>query len=426
MKYTGASIAKRIITTVFIRGLGAFSIFAMNYIVAKLLPTTDAGNFLWSLSGVLVITQIALLGLHDVALKNISQNSKPEDLYKASAISRTIFKWSGVSLTLTVAVVISFAAIIRHISHSKELLNTIILISPSILFWGMLNILAFKLQALEKVSKSIFSVSIGPYIIFSFLFLIVHPSDAQTAGALFSLATGICLALCHQWWKKEMPNPIHGTVEKDKLINMAKPMWLISIMAISINWGTQFLAGFWVSSSDIAQLSIALRAAALINFLLIAANFIAAPKIASLYKKSNIIEIQKLTTLTVRSLYILSIPLIVFLTLFSTKIMSLFGQNYTDGGHLLLVLSIGQIINLLTGPVGYLLTMTENERAMRNMYIISGSTTIFLSLILIPSIGVLGAAISTSLGLAIQNLGAAWLVNKILGISISPFKSVKA
>jgi O-antigen/teichoic acid export membrane protein len=81
-------------------------------------------------------------------------------------------------------------------------------------------------------------------------------------------------------------------------------------------------------------------------------------------------------------------------------------------------LALGQFVNVITGSVGYLLTMTGHEKDIRNNMLFCGPFAIMLSLALIPFWGAIGSAIATALALSVQNLIALWLVKKRLGFSL--------
>ena len=97
--------------------------------------------------------------------------------------------------------------------------------------------------------------------------------------------------------------------------------------------------------------------------------------------------------------------------------MSLFGKGFEGGAWYLRVLSLGQFINVITGCVGYLLTMSGHEKDMRNITVINGVLAIVLALILNPIFGAMGSAISTAIAVAVSNLMAVGMVQKRLGFN---------
>ena len=92
-----------------------------------------------------------------------------------------------------------------------------------------------------------------------------------------------------------------------------------------------------------------------------------------------------------------------------------FGNDYLQGAVILKILIIGQFITVLCGSVEEILNMTGHENDMKNIRIFSLSIACLLGSILINIYGALGAAISTSIALSIQNLLASYFVKKRLG-----------
>lgn len=95
--------------------------------------------------------------------------------------------------------------------------------------------------------------------------------------------------------------------------------------------------------------------------------------------------------------------------------MQLFGKEFIAAAPLLITLSLGQLINVATGSVGFLLLMSGHEKTMKYITIVSGVISIALLIVLSQSHGVLGAAWAIAVGLAIQNLAALYFVKRYLG-----------
>jgi O-antigen/teichoic acid export membrane protein len=96
--------------------------------------------------------------------------------------------------------------------------------------------------------------------------------------------------------------------------------------------------------------------------------------------------------------------------IFPSFLMSLFGEEFSEGAVLLQILAVGQFINGITGSVGFLLMMSGHERDMRNVTLISG---FFLT----AQFGIIGVATGTAIAVATQNLLAVYFVKKQLGFN---------
>ncbi len=163
------------------------------------------------------------------------------------------------------------------------------------------------------------------------------------------------------------------------------------------------------------MLAAAQRTSLLIGFVLITINFVVAPMFASLYKERQMRKLQNLSRLACRANVGLAIVPVIICTLFPEFVMQFFGEEFLAAAPLLVVLSLGQLVNVATGSVGFLLLMSGHERTMKYITISSGTVSICLLVTLCQIFGVIGAAWAMAIGMAIQNLAALYFVKRYLG-----------
>jgi O-antigen/teichoic acid export membrane protein len=111
-------------------------------------------------------------------------------------------------------------------------------------------------------------------------------------------------------------------------------------------------------------------------------------------------------------------PIILLFLVFPGWVMSLFGPEFKEGAHILMILTAGQFINIAVGSVGPLLIMTGNEISVRNSIFFSALCCVMLNAFLIPVYGITGAAIANTFSLIIANLLCLRAVYVKLGISL--------
>jgi O-antigen/teichoic acid export membrane protein len=126
--------------------------------------------------------------------------------------------------------------------------------------------------------------------------------------------------------------------------------------------------------------------------------------------------LQDLVRHSTRLMILFSMPLVVLLMVAGEPILTLFGTEFGSAYELLMVLLLRQLINIITGPVGHLLTMTGHEQTLRNLLLLMLPLTLVLCLLLIPAYGALGAAWAIALPMILENLICCWLVKKRLGL----------
>jgi O-antigen/teichoic acid export membrane protein len=114
----------------------------------------------------------------------------------------------------------------------------------------------------------------------------------------------------------------------------------------------------------------------------------------------------------------LGFPLLIFLAIFGDKLLALYGAPFSEAGHWpLLVLVVGQFVNLATGPVGTLLNYLGQERTMLRLGLLSDGLFFICLLTLAPLLGLVGVAAAATLATLLVNLAAARLMRQKLGIS---------
>ena len=101
--------------------------------------------------------------------------------------------------------------------------------------------------------------------------------------------------------------------------------------------------------------------------------------------------------------------------------LGLFGDEFVAATGILLILSAGQVVFALSGPVLYILTMTAHEKTALHIMYVTASINIVGNAILIPLIGLHGAAIATASTTILWNIIAVWRVYHYLGVVSLPF-----
>lgn len=187
-----------------------------------------------------------------------------------------------------------------------------------------------------------------------------------------------------------------------------------SIDGLLLNW----LAG----NATLGIYRIAMVGVQLITGFVAAINTIVQPSIASLHAAGDKDRLQRLLTTNARVTVLLAAPPVAILALFGQPLLSFgFGDAYGAGAPALAIAALGQLAVSLAGPVMNLLILTGNERtALRCLF--SGTVAnCGLCLLLIPSLGMSGAAIATTAG------GVVWMVlmsaneRRLTGLTSSVF-----
>jgi len=208
-------------------------------------------------------------------------------------------------------------------------------------------------------------------------------------------------------------------------LKSAGPFMLIGGAGVVNGHADMIMLGWFGEPEEVGVYRVAVQGAALVAFGLHAVNPIIAPEFSRLYAQSNIKQLQRVVTASARAILVAALPVVLLFTLYGTAIVSwVFGSEYTDADMPLVILSVAQLINAGYGSVGLLMTMTGHENdAARTMWT-TASINIVLNAILIPWLGMNGAALASAISLIVWNAVLFRKVRTNLNISSTAFGRV--
>lgn len=235
--------------------------------------------------------------------------------------------------------------------------------------------------------------------------------------ASFSIA--FILALCYT--RHLFPAVFSRRVTFDfpvsKLFWFSLPVSFASIFVVLVTRIDVLMVGYFLPGVEVGVYQAASQSSLLFAVILSGFGTIFSPMIADLYQKTEMDRLQELFRVSTKWALYMSLPLFLMICFFSEEVMILlFGSEYKSGGLPLLVLSVGQLINAGTGAVGLLLLMTGHQ--VRWLLISSSMvvTDILLNWVLIPTLGVVGAALGTTCAVGGLFFLALFQVKRSLGI----------
>jgi O-antigen/teichoic acid export membrane protein len=405
--------------------LGAILTLGFNILLARTLGAKEAGIYYIALTCATIASMFSRAGFDNVLLRFIAANAIEKNWARVKGIYEKIIKISLIlSILITLFLLGSAHAISSIIFKKIELEEPIKLIAFSITPMVIAILHAQGLKGLKYIGASQVIESTGiPLISIIGLYFWAHDYGIQGAILSYNLATLLIAILGVCIWKKITPQllGIKGRFNIGKIISTSIPLFWVDVMGLILNWSGTVSLGIWGKSSDVGIFNAASRASLLISFILIAATPAIAPKLAELYRIGDLSSLKNVVKKTADITTILAIPVVIFFIFQSSLIMSLFGTEYMSGKSVLIILSLGQFINVATGSVSFLLIMSGKEFLVRDSMILGGIINIVCNLVLVPNFGIIGAALATSISFAIQNLYAVFLVWKHLKIKTYPF-----
>ncbi|WP_309224628.1 flippase [Halomicronema sp. CCY15110] len=246
-----------------------------------------------------------------------------------------------------------------------------------------------------------------------------RPFTSTVAMALSFTAVLLILLLQWSWFQTQVAPQIRRPphiYETALWWRIALPLVLMGGSYMILSHTDTLMIGLLLNAQQVGIYSAALKTAAWVPFILIAVNAMAAPLIATLYAQDDQAGLQQLVAMIARWMFYPALGMAIAIMLFSRPILQLFGAEFVAAQGTLVVLMLGQLVNVGAGSVGYLMTMTTYQNQAAGVMAVSALVNVMLNVVGIPVFGILGAAIATALSMALWNVWLYSLVVQKLGV----------
>jgi O-antigen/teichoic acid export membrane protein len=229
---------------------------------------------------------------------------------------------------------------------------------------------------------------------------------------------GTCLISIITWYRfsKMNESAYQPTLSWNQMLGESMPMMLTGSMFFILGWTDNIILGIFRTSEEVGMYDAAFKLSTLSAIVLLAINAIQAPVFSDLYQKKEMGRLQQIIIKSNRLLFFTSLPLTLLLCIFPETILGFLGEGFKGAWIALILLAIGNFINSITGSIGILLQMSGHQKQYNKIITTTAIGSIVLNFILIPKVGILGAAISSSAAKIIQNLLSVVYAKKHLGI----------
>lgn len=190
------------------------------------------------------------------------------------------------------------------------------------------------------------------------------------------------------------------------------PFTFISVIGSTTAQLGIVLLGILGSDAAVGGLRVAERGAQLVALPLALMNMVISPQIVRTWREGDRDSLQRLARQSSRGAFMIALPVGLGLIAFGRQIITLaFGSDYRDIAYApMVILVIGQVINVAIGSCGMLLMMSGHERVTLRGQAAGLLMSILLAIFLIPPFQALGAAIAATVGLLTWNV--------ILGLAV--------
>lgn len=185
-------------------------------------------------------------------------------------------------------------------------------------------------------------------------------------------------------------------------------------MSLLINYIDIVMIESMLSSKDVAYYKVGTELAQIPSIFLRIVNTVFPPLISKLYHDGQVEEVRRLYEKITRYLFLISSIVIISILILWKPILSLYGPEYINAKMVLIYRGIGQLVNASVGSVWYIVIMTGHPKIRFIGTFASAIINVILNFILIPVLGIEGAAIASMTSTIFINILGFFVVKKIL------------
>jgi len=396
----------------FLRAAAVLALFCVDVVLGRLLGTSGFGVYSNAVATIMILTVVSMLGLENMMIREVAISSESGAAGYTNHIVRWGFK-TAVWLSVIIAILFSVYILFLH-PYDNSMMQTTMLIG--LLLLPMLvvsNIAGIILRGFHKIltGQTIQHVVQPLVLVVGVGYFYFSCSELSPALAMAISAVGwfVAMVLSVVLLKQNLKVSREGS---NKLLS-TKSLWTTSLVFAVIagvqmtNSRIDIMMTYWfVGESEAGIYSATVRICDLLVFAIIAINISIGPTLACLHNSGEFKKLQVIATTAARVSTIAALPMILLVSLFSQFSMGLFGSDFVGSRWPLIILCFSQAVVVLTGSKTLLLVMSGEERKTAFVLGVTAIFHVLVSIILIPPLGILGAAISTALSVICWSL---WL-----------------
>lgn len=387
----------------------------MAVVLARMLGVENFGIYALCLSLVHILTVPAMLGGQQLLVREVAGYHIKGEFHFLRGLLR---RFRQVSLVVSIFLSLVTAGISFFVLQDNPLLVPFLIAAALIPFYSAMQLQGAALRGLRHVLLGQVGLVLRPALVMVvvgiFFWMTGQRLDAgialsaQLAGSAVLVA--LTFFLLHRLLPGEAKKQKPG-FETSKWARSALPFVLAGGMQILNKETSIFLLGILQTPEDVGLFRVAQRGAMLIPFGLQSVNMAMAPTIAEMFAKGEKKQMQRMIRKSALAAMGFALPVALgFILGGKWLIPFVFGQEYIPAYWPLVILCLGQLVNVGIGSVGIILNMAGLERLTARGVAIAALVSIALNAALIPFFGVIGAALATSICLALWNvLLFAWL-----------------
>ena len=409
-------------------GASAVATFALTLALARALDPVDAGAFFATTSLFLLLSSVGQLGtatglVYFIAGRHAVPDAPPPDTYLRIA-ARPVLVVATVS-AVVLALGAGTLATWMGAEDAAAFRAALWVLALSLPIAAVLNLYTSASRGLGTMRPTVVFDQLLRPVLQVVLVLVALPTGNLALVVLgWSLPYLPAAIGSWTWWRRRRGGD--PAVPSDQRSRAARTFWTFSVprafagvAQLAMQRFDIVLVGALAGLEQAAIYTAATRFLVLGQLAGTAVGRSAQPWLADALRRGDLVSARRMYALATGWLVLLAWPFYFLLGLFAGVVLGIFGSGYDEGATVLAILCCAMLIATGCGMVDVVLTMAG--KTSWNLYnvLVAFAVNLGLDLLLIPHLGILGAAIGWAAAIACNNLVP--LVQVRVAVGVHPF-----
>ncbi len=204
-----------------------------------------------------------------------------------------------------------------------------------------------------------------------------------------------------------------------EVLKVSAPMFVTKSAFLILGHADVLMITYFMTEEDVGFYQVAWKLVMFNKFFKNSITSTSAPKQAELFAEGKMDELERVAKKTTGLLGYTILPFMLLLILAGRPILAgLYGPEFLAGYEAFVWLCVAQIVTSILGHVGMFMNMTGKQTVYMRMVIASAVLNIVGNALLIPRIGITGAAISNVVSVVFAHLAATAYIKRNFGFTI--------
>jgi O-antigen/teichoic acid export membrane protein len=247
------------------------------------------------------------------------------------------------------------------------------------------------------------------------------PTDAVTAMIVAAVATwaaalGQLVVLDRRLKRKVSAGPRRYEVRT--WLATSLPIFVVEGFYLLLTYVDVLALEQMRSPDEVAVYYAAARLLALVAFVYFAIAGATTHKFTQYHVAGDKERLQKFFAETIRWTFWPSLAASAAILVLGKPLLSLFGASFSSGYDVMFILAVGLLARAAVGPAERLLNMLGERRQCATVYALAFAVNLTLCVLLIPRLGIEGAAAATSTALVVESMLLYRIAKRRLGFHV--------